>query len=37
VQTAGGTLIDLGLLGGEGSVLLERSIAADLIDGDFLF
>lgn len=37
VQTAGGTLIDLGLLGGEGSVLLERIIAADLIDGDFLF
>lgn len=37
VQTAGGTLIDLGLLGGAGSVLLERIIAADLIDGDFLF
>ncbi|MDZ7909616.1 MAG: calcium-binding protein [Gemmobacter sp.] len=37
VQTAGGTLIDFGLLGGDGSVLLERIIAADLIEGDFLF
>lgn len=36
-QTAAGTLIDLSRIGGEGSVLVERVQADDMIAGDFLF
>ena len=36
-QTAAGALIDLSRIGGEGSVLVERVQADDMIAGDFLF